>query len=45
MFGALPSLVALYGEVAALGFEPVGKTMGEVAYETSLAQVCDHREP
>lgn len=38
-YGAKPTLVSLYAKTAALAFEPVFQTEGEVSYETSLSQV------
>ncbi|CAM9913168.1 unnamed protein product [Ectocarpus fasciculatus] len=37
-FGDKPALVAFYSKTAAKAFEPVGKEIGQVHYETSLAQ-------
>jgi len=38
-FGDKPALVAFYAKTAAKAFEPRGKEIGQVYYETSLAQV------
>lgn len=38
-FGDKPALVAFYSRTAAKAFEPVGKEIGQVHYEVSLAQV------
>ena len=38
-FGDKPALVSLYSKAAALAFDPVFKTTGEVSYEASLGQV------
>ncbi|CAN0224179.1 unnamed protein product [Ectocarpus sp. 6 AP-2014] len=37
-FGDKPALVAFYSRTAAKAFEPVGKEIGQVHYEVSLAQ-------
>eukprot|EP00904_Undaria_pinnatifida_P002573 jgi/Undpi1/12316/HiC_scaffold_5.g01992.m1 len=37
-FGDKPTLVSLYSKAAALAFDPVFNTTGEVSYETSLGQ-------
>lgn len=39
IFGDKPALVSLYSRTAARAFEPFGKEIGQVSYETSLAQV------
>eukprot|EP00904_Undaria_pinnatifida_P002571 jgi/Undpi1/12314/HiC_scaffold_5.g01990.m1 len=42
-FGDKPALVSLYSKAAALAFDPVFKTTGEVSYEASLGQTIHWR--